>query len=291
MGGLILFTSGLAISSFTLLDIDSLAATFLGLYFGAAFILLTIGLYMMMVVFIKQKAKQSIQIVESDYQKRETIQESLATTETSRVQTLDHPSTMIEDTIALNLFEDSDLDQIKPDLTAEENGTETLLFQNLSTIENEALETRAIILPSNLESTQDDLEIIDSEESDEVSIDEFEILQEDFDERLNDETEDKKTSHEPRTIEARLIGIEGFRSQSILKKLKENTEVTLKFNEKNGLKSSEIFYQSKSIGFLSKVDYNLMQQHLDGLEKIMISTKVYDGNKIATVLLSFVFRT
>ena len=132
---------------------------------------------------------------------------------------------------------------------------------------------------------------MDSEENDEESIDEFEILQEDFDEHVNDENEVKKTSQETRSIEARLIGIEGFRSQSILKKLKENTEVTLKFNEKNGLKSSEIFYQSKSIGFLSKVDYNLMQQHLDGLEKIMISTKVYDGNKIATVLLSFVFRT
>jgi hypothetical protein len=90
--------------------------------------------------------------------------------------------------------------------------------------------------------------------------------------------------------EARLIGIEGFGIQRILKKIEENAEVELRTNEKHGLKSSEIFYRNKSIGFLSKVDYNRMADKIKNLYKINVSTIVYENNKVATVMLKFTFK-
>lgn len=308
--GLILSGSGLYLSVLGFTQIDQLEVMMLGLYLGASFILMTMGLYMMLVIFMKKKVNQ----VNDEEESVEEILFDLDDDEDIKAEILDmaQPTSMIEDTMVLNLFEvKEDIDKIESKLTEEalelvEETSETeddLDVEDQYVEEEIELETEEdLIIPE--EDTEDLLEEIISKDTEiekmveeleekplENLIDEIEEVQE-----IN--TEDTLVSDAISTqkvfttdfMEARLIGIESFGIQRTLKKLTEDTEVTLKENLKHGLKTCEIFYQNKSIGYLSKVDYNKMVDKLPSLYKITISTFVYENNKVATVILNFMFK-
>ena len=308
--GLILSGSGLYLSVLGFTQIDQLEVMMLGLYLGASFILMTMGLYMMLVIFMKKKVNQ----VNDEEESVEEILLDLDEDEDIKAEILDmaQPTSMIEDTMVLNLFEvKEDIDKIESKLTEEalelvEETSETeddLDVEDQYVEEEIELETEEdLIIPE--EDTEDLLEEIISKDTEiEKMVEELEEkplenLINEIEEVQEINTEDTLVSDAISTqkvfttdfMEARLIGIESFGIQRTLKKLTEYTEVTLKENLKHGLKTCEIFYQNKSIGYLSKVDYNKMVDKLPSLYKITISTFVYENNKVATVILNFMFK-
>lgn len=308
--GLILSGSGLYLSVLGFTQIDQLEVMMLGLYLGASFILMTMGLYMMLVIFMKKKVNQ----VNDEEESVEEILLDLDDDEDIKAEILDmaQPTSMIEDTMVLNLFEvKEDIDKIESKLTEEalelvEETSETeddLDVEDQYVEEEIELETEEdLIIPE--EDTEDLLEEIISKDTEiEKMVEELEEkplenLINEIEEVQEINTEDTLVSDAISTqkvfttdfMEARLIGIESFGIQRTLKKLTEDTEVTLKENLKHGLKTCEIFYQNKSIGYLSKVDYNKMVDKLPSLYKITISTFVYENNKVATVILNFMFK-
>ncbi len=286
--GLALAAGGLTLSIIGFTQIDSLDVTMLGLYLGGSFLLMTIGLYMMLVVFMKKKKtddtdeKESIEEVLLDLDEDEDLD--------TEILEMSEPTSMIEDTMVLNLFEkekDAPVEEemMKSDDSSIEETSDAIESVDDLDIEDEFVE-EVIELdeePELIEEVSEDIEKINNEVTEEENLDQTLVSDEIV---INSQEPVLNASF----VEARLIGIEGFKSQRILKKLSEGTELTLRENQKHGLKSCEIFYQNKSIGYLSKVDYNKMADKLNQVYKITISTFVYENNKVATVMLSFMFK-
>lgn len=280
--GLLLSGAGFYLSYLSFSLVDSLDALLLGLYFSGAFILMTMGLYMMLVVFMNNsKAKVKEESVEDILLDLEEETEPITEEDDISDIIQNNPSVeMIDNTMALNLFQQSPLTQ---DQTQVLNSLNTL--DDFQSEVNRCEETIAI-------PTLDEPETFEIEEQQVEEIIEHNTQEITTSQALN---ELKEKDPEQKIFlsdfdEARLIGIEGFGIQRILKKIEENAEVELRTNEKHGLKSSEIFYRNKSIGFLSKVDYNRMADKIKNLYKINVSTIVYENNKVATVMLKFTFK-
>lgn len=280
--GLLLSGAGFYLSYLSFSLVDSLDALLLGLYFGGAFILMTMGLYMMLVVFMNNsKAKVKEESVEDILLDLE--EETETTIEEDDISDIiqNNPSVeMIDNTMALNLFKESPLDKDKTQVLNSLNTLDD--FQSEVNSSEETIAIPTLDEPETFEIEEQQVEEIIEHNTQEITTSQAlnELKEEDPEQKIFLSDFD----------EARLIGIEGFGIQRILKKIEENAEVELRTNEKHGLKSSEIFYRNKSIGFLSKVDYNRMADKIKNLYKINVSTIVYENNKVATVMLKFTFK-
>lgn len=280
--GLLLSGAGFYLSYISFSLVDSLDALLLGLYFGGAFILMTMGLYMMLVVFMNNsKAKVKEESVEDILLDLE--EETETTIEEDDISDIiqNNPSVeMIDNTMALNLFKESPLDKDKTQVLTSLNSLDD--FQSEVNNSEETIAIPTLDEPETFDIEEPQVEEIIEHNTQEITTPQAlnELKEEDPEQKIFLSDFD----------EARLIGIEGFGIQRILKKIDENAEVELRTNEKHGLKSSEIFYRNKSIGFLSKVDYNRMADKIKNLYKINVSTIVYENNKVATVMLKFTFK-
>lgn len=280
--GLLLSGAGFYLSYLSFSLVDSLDALLLGLYFGGAFILMTMGLYMMLVVFMNNsKAKVKEESVEDILLDLE--EETETTIEEDDISDIiqNNPSVeMIDNTMALNLFKESPLDKDKTQVLTSLNSLDD--FQSEVNNSEETIAIPTLDEPETFDIEEPQVEEIIEHNTQEITTPQAlnELKEEDPEQKIFLSDFD----------EARLIGIEGFGIQRILKKIEENAEVELRTNEKHGLKSSEIFYRNKSIGFLSKVDYNRMADKIKNLYKINVSTIVYENNKVATVMLKFTFK-
>lgn len=280
--GLLLSGAGFYLSYLSFSLVDSLDALLLGLYFSGAFILMTMGLYMMLVVFMNNsKAKVKEESVEDILLDLE--EETETTIEEDDISDIiqNNPSVeMIDNTMALNLFKESPLDKDKTQVLNSLNTLDD--FQSEVNSSEETIAIPTLDEPETFEIEEPQVEEIIEHNTQEITTSQAlnELKEEDPEQKIFLSDFD----------EARLIGIEGFGIQRILKKIEENAEVELRTNEKHGLKSSEIFYRNKSIGFLSKVDYNRMADKIKNLYKINVSTIVYENNKVATVMLKFTFK-
>lgn len=280
--GLLLSGAGFYLSYLSFSLVDSLDALLLGLYFSGAFILMTMGLYMMLVVFMNNsKAKVKEESVEDILLDLE--EETETTIEEDDISDIiqNNPSVeMIDNTMALNLFKESPLDKDKTQVLTSLNTLDD--FQSEVNNSEETIAIPTLDEPETFDIEEPQVEEIIEHNTQEITTPQVlnELKEEDPEQKIFLSDFD----------EARLIGIEGFGIQRILKKIEENAEVELRTNEKHGLKSSEIFYRNKSIGFLSKVDYNRMADKIKNLYKINVSTIVYENNKVATVMLKFTFK-
>lgn len=280
--GLLLSGAGFYLSYLSFSLVDSLDALLLGLYFSGAFILMTMGLYMMLVVFMNNsKAKVKEESVEDILLDLE--EETETTIEEDDISDIiqNNPSVeMIDNTMALNLFKESPLDKDKTQVLTSLNTLDD--FQSEVNNSEETIAIPTLDEPETFEIEEPQVEEIIEHNTQEITTSQAlnELKEKDPEQKIFLSDFD----------EARLIGIEGFGIQRILKKIEENAEVELRTNEKHGLKSSEIFYRNKSIGFLSKVDYNRMADKIKNLYKINVSTIVYENNKVATVMLKFTFK-
>ena len=280
--GLLLSGAGFYLSYISFSLVDSLDALLLGLYFGGAFILMTMGLYMMLVVFMNNsKAKVKEESVEEILLDLEEETEPITEEDDISDIIQNNPSIeMIDNTMALNLFKESPLDKDKTQVLTSLNTLDD--FQSEVNSSEETIAIPTLDEPETFEIEEPQVEEIIEHNTQEITTPQVlnELKEEDPEQKIFLSDFD----------EARLIGIEGFGIQRILKKIEENAEVELRTNEKHGLKSSEIFYRNKSIGFLSKVDYNRMADKIKNLYKINVSTIVYENNKVATVMLKFTFK-
>ena len=159
--GLAASTAGLYIAYLGFTQIDTLDVLTLGVYLGGSFILMTIGLYMSLVVFMKKKTASN------DHSDEETLEEVLLDLDEDEdidpnILSMSEPTSMIEDTMVLNLFEDKQTTLIQDD--------ETITDRN----------------PSNDIQTEDDLDVDDQYQEEEIKIDEDEELFIEEDESIAD---------------------------------------------------------------------------------------------------------
>jgi regulator of replication initiation timing len=270
--GLALLSAGLYLSYVAFTSLNDLENLNLALYLGAAFVLMTLGLYFFLLTFLgkkevhsfKESLEEALDITDqSETQEHiEKIEENLVEDQV-QIETLKETVSMIEETMVLNLFDE------KPSIKEEE-----------TSVPEPTLEETTIQLDHPSE--EKDEEIL--EEYDEEST---QTLKNFFGEE-NKDPEDEVYSTQ--SMDARLIGIETWNFQNRLKKIPEGSECTLQINTKQGLRSAEIYYEKTLIGYLSKVDYNKMEEKLPKLYTIKLVTKILENKKVVTALLRFSFK-
>lgn len=293
--GLASSAAGLYLSYYALQMVDTLEALQLGLYFTGSFVLLTIGIYLILIIFLRPKkkspsenegihnepfeiTKKILSEIQDEGNLEPLMDKADDEEDLSEILTLHEPVATIGNTMVLNLFEENPVPQ---EIMNEEVLTEDDLEMESSDLEEEVIEIEDIDALF-VENQAEEL-IIESD------VDAFEDKYLKEHPTLENEVQEERVFN-TQFDEARLIGIDGFGTQRILKKLDENTELILKINEKHGLKSAQVLYQKKVIGYLSKLDYNRIQHKLPNLYKITLSTKVYDKQKIVSVTLRLSFK-
>jgi len=80
--------------------------------------------------------------------------------------------------------------------------------------------------------------------------------------------------------ELRVIGIESFGSQRILKKLLPDSELKLSYKQKKGLNLAQVTHQDKVIGYVSRLEMNHLNKSLDQLLRVTPGDIVTDGRKV-----------
>lgn len=282
--GLALLSSGLYLSYLAFSTLNDFEISILALYLSAAFVLMTLGLYLFLLTFLSKKVnptfKESLEeafdITDvSETQEQIEILEETIEEDQAELKELKETVSMIENTMVLNLFEDSSIPQKKVEEKPSQPSIDIQVnADKLSVEETEQLE--------RLEEVQ--VTPINTEAYDEEST---QTLKNFFGEETKDPEDDVYSTE---LVDARLIGIEGWALQNRLKKIPEGSECSLQINTKQGLKSAEIYYEKALIGYLSKVDYNKMEDKLPKLYKINLVTKILENKKLVTILLRFSFK-
>jgi len=90
-------------------------------------------------------------------------------------------------------------------------------------------------------------------------------------------------------IELRVIGIESWSSQGILKKLTQESHLKINQKIKSGITMNQVCFRQKLIGFIPRLDMNKINHKLDRLVEITPSSIVKEGRKTIhfTVNLKF----
>ena len=276
--GLALLSSGLYLSYLSFSTLNDLETLILAMYLSAAFVLMTLGLYLFLLTFfnkkvihtLKESLEEALDITDATDAKEqiEALEEDLKEDQ-SEIETLKETVSMIEETMVLNLFNEKPVTQ-----------------------EVEALETPKIIEETPVqEENQTEEETADLEEDLTINEDYDEESTQTLKNFFGEENKDPEDDvYSTQSMDARLIGIETWNFKNRLKKIPEGSECTLQINTKQGLRSAEIYHEKDLIGYLSKVDYNKMEDKLPKLYTIKLVTKIIENKKIVTALLRFSFK-
>ncbi len=81
-------------------------------------------------------------------------------------------------------------------------------------------------------------------------------------------------------IEMRVIGIDAWSSQNILKKLDENSTLEISQKLKSGINMTQVTYKNKLIGYVSRLDMNKVNDRLNTLVRVYPSNIIKEGHKI-----------
>lgn len=114
----------------------------------------------------------------------------------------------------------------------------------------------------------------------------------------NNETKSEYTSEEQKfktdevydNYEMRVIGIDTWASQNILKKIDESTALELKPKLKSGISMMQVIYKNKVIGFISRLDMNKINDRLNQLVSVTPSNIVKEGKKIVYFSVNLKFK-
>lgn len=283
--GLALLSSGLYLSYLSFSTLNDLETLILAMYLSAAFVLMTLGLYLFLLTFfnkkvihtLKESLEEALDITDAtDAQEQlDDIEEELKEDQ-SEIDTLKETISMIEETMVLNLFNEKPVTQ-----------------------EVEVVETPKIIEETPVQEENQTEEETNSPKEETTHLEEELTINEDYDEEstqtlknfFGEENKDPEDDvYSTQSMDARLIGIETWNFQNRLKKIPEGSECTLQINTKQGLRSAEIYHEKALIGYLSKVDYNKMEDKLPKLYTIKLVTKIIENKKIVTALLRFSFK-
>lgn len=81
-------------------------------------------------------------------------------------------------------------------------------------------------------------------------------------------------------IEMRVIGIDAWSSQNILKKLDENSTLEISQKIKSGINMTQVTYKNKLIGYVSRLDMNKVNDRLNTLVRVYPANIIKEGHKI-----------
>lgn len=91
-------------------------------------------------------------------------------------------------------------------------------------------------------------------------------------------------------FEMRVIGIDAWSSQNILKKLEENSTLEISQKLKSGINMTQVTYKNKLIGYVSRLDMNKVNNRLDTLVSVNPSNIIKEGHKIVHFSINLKFK-
>lgn len=293
--GLALTAGGVYLAYDTFMLFDDLETMKLGLLLGASFLAMTVGLYLFLLpLAMKPKAKKNKQLVQETVVEPEThdevisekealnlIQANSDDRETSIEETIDTPLEMVEEAMQAATLEDlfnnenetKAFDVIKEEIHIQPKHVDieqTLVMPTFKENIEHEVDGDTVIMPSFNEALKEE-----SNQTDDRL----------FTAKIFNDTLDFETKHE-----LRVIGIESFGSQRILKKLQPDSELKLSYKQKKGLNLAQVSYQDKVIGYVSRLEMNHLNKSLDQLIRVTPGDIVTDGRKVIRFSVQLYFK-
>lgn len=283
--GLALTAGGVYLAYDTFMLFDDLETMKLGLLLGASFLAMTVGLYLFLLpLAMKPKAKKNKQLVQETVVEPEThdevisekealnlIQANSDDRETSIEETIDTPLEMVEEAMQAAKLED---------LFNQENETKAfdVIKEEIHIQPKHADIEQTLVMPTFKENIEHEVD------GDTVVMPTFNEALEDESNQTDDRLFTAKIFNDTLDFEAkhelRVIGIESFGSQRILKKLQPDSELKLSYKQKKGLNLAQVTYQDKVIGYVSRLEMNHLNKSLDQLIRVTPGDIVTDGRKV-----------
>ena len=293
--GLALTAGGVYLAYDTFMLFDDLETIRLGLLLGASFLAMTVGLYLFLLpLAMKPKAKKNKRMVQETVVELETHDEVISETEalnliqansddreTSIEETIDTPLEMVEEAMQAAKLEDlfnqenetKAFDVIKEEIHIQPKHVDieqTLVMPTFKENIEHEVDGDTVVMPSFNEALEDE-----SNQTDDRL----------FTAKIFNDTLDFETKHE-----LRVIGIESFGSQRILKKLQPDSELKLSYKQKKGLNLAQVTYQDKVIGYVSRLEMNHLNKSLDQLIRVTPGDIVTDGRKVIRFSVQLYFK-
>ena len=293
--GLALTAGGVYLAYDTFMLFDDLETIRLGLLLGASFLAMTVGLYLFLLpLAMKPKAKKNKHLVQETVVEPEAHDEVISETEalnliqansddreTSIEETIDTPLEMVEEAMQAAKLEDlfnqenetKAFDVIKEEIHIQPKHVDieqTLVMPTFKENIEHEVDGDTVVMPSFNEALKEE-----SNQTDDRL----------FTAKIFNDTLDFETKHE-----LRVIGIESFGSQRILKKLQPDSELKLSYKQKKGLNLAQVTYQDKVIGYVSRLEMNHLNKSLDQLIRVTPGDIVTDGRKVIRFSVQLYFK-
>lgn len=258
--GLVLFAGGVYGTLWVYRQFQDFELTYLALYLSGCLLAMVLGLFLFLLQFRKRPENGGV-IFRDDIPSNEYEEE----TETEDI--------LMDEPVELLREEQESFEAIPEPISDYEEPTR--LFKIEATYPMEVVH-EAVEEPKELD-----------EDPDEATTETLKLFFQDNQESTleEEEVDDKTTS-----VDCRLIGLESWGAQRVLRKIQEDAEVSLRMIPKRGLTMAEVLYKGKSMGYLSKVEYLKIEDDMPRLTRITVSTIVKEGRSVKTVYLRLYFR-
>lgn len=280
--GLALTAGGVYLAYDTFMLFDDLETMKLGLLLGASFLAMTIGLYLFLLpLAMRPKAKKNKKIVEHVEVEQEVTNEIIRDTDALHVieANEDIQEPLNEDKLStLELFEEDEAKVIEEVIDLDKTKAFEVIHENNPPHPRHADLAQTLVMPTFKENIEHEVD------GDTVVMPSFNEALEDesnqtddrlFTAKIFNDTLDFETKHE-----LRVIGIESFGSQRILKKLQPDSELKLSYKQKKGLNLAQVTYQDKVIGYVSRLEMNHLNKSLDQLIRVTPGDIITEGRKV-----------
>lgn len=266
--GLILFFAGIYLTYWVYLDFESYETLFLGLYLGGSFVLMTLGFFLFLLPLTMKSKKSNVTKLN-----KETIAQSFTSEDTK--------NEVINEDIEIEI---SEVDAIKI-IQDEVNDANIPMSQEVidaSFIQDEIYTTQEII--------EDSIILIEENPTEEIT--QNTILDEIEQTNAEDlhETNQFSLSEPFEIVEFRVIGIDSWTSQSVLRKLSEQSLLELSQKSKAGINMTQVTFKQKFIGYISRLDMNKISHKLDQIIEVYPANIIKDGHKIAHFSINLKFK-
>ena len=260
--GLILFLAGIYLSYWVFMDFDSFETLMLGLYLGGSFILMTLGFFLFLLP-LSFKSKN----------KKETISEEIVSNEDSSKHSFHEEIEPINEIFANKIICEEPINENDMSITQE---VKQDTFNLVSNTEDNKDITDELLFKTEDESVVDAVNITQLiKQNAQETISNTEPLKQDYTEELKFKTNDVYD-----VIELRVIGIDAWTSQNILKSLDESSILEINQKVKSGINMTQVTYKQRLIGYISRLDMNKVNDRLNSLVSVTPSNIIKDGRKI-----------
>ena len=287
--GLALTCGGVYLAYDTFMLFDEIESLRLGLSLVGAFLAMTIGLYLFLLpLAMKPKRKKNKDIVKeaisvekqsaiiNDTDAMQVLQTENDVHEITVEETNETPLELVEELMEteVQVFDGDDLSHTK--------AFDAFNDEHLNTPRYEAFEQTRVMNALNNDLDGDTIVLPTFvEEKNEINQTDDQL----FTARIFNDTLDFETMHE-----LRVIGIDSFGSQRILKKLQPDSELNLSYKQKKGLNLAQVSYKDKVIGYVSRLEMNHLNKSLDQLLRVTPGDIVTDGRKIVNFSIQLHFQ-